>query len=250
VTRRIPLAVYVIDVKAGNYLKQTTEVTEKQRFEAVDELHPRDPDRDQILAKFPPESKVREYIATPVGIDAGVILNAALGVVQGEVAMQPIASLAQDIERGAVQAPLAAIMNAALAAPGSCDAYFESFVESLKIARCAAEADNLKGFVEAIGGPTRSVAETGILSTARTPELYKSVPANDDRWVTAGESAQPNCGPPLAVRNPQDAIMECVRMLSCAARTAACGRELTRQNKTMGCPEASQRCMVVYPIPQ
>jgi hypothetical protein len=44
--------------------------------------------------------------------------------------------------------------------------------------------------------------------------------------------------------------MECVRVISCGARTAACGRELTRQSKTMGCPEAAQRCMVVYPIPQ
>lgn len=250
VTRKIPLAVYLIDVKSGNYLKQTTEVTEKERFDAVDDLHPRDPDRDQILAKFPPASKVQEYIATPVNVDAAVVLNAALGVVHGDVAMQPVAALAQDIERGAVQSPLASVMNAALAAPGSCDAYFDSFVEQLKVARCAAEAENLKGFVEAIGGPTRSVAETGILSTSRTPELYKSVPTNDERWVTAGESAQPNCGTPLAVRNPSDAFMECVRMLSCAARTAACGRELTRQNKSMGCPEASQRCMVVYPIPQ
>jgi hypothetical protein len=41
-----------------------------------------------------------------------------------------------------------------------------------------------------------------------------------------------------------------VRVISCGARTAACGRELTRQNRTMACPEAAQRCMVVYPIPQ
>src|SRR5438067_1885005 len=135
VTRRIPLAIYVIDVKANGYLKQTTEITEKQRFEAVD-------------------------------------------------------------------------------------------------------------------GPSRSAADTGILSTTRTPDLYKSVPANDERWMTAGESAQPNCSAPLAVRTPQDTFMECVRVLSCGARAAACGRELTRQNRNMACPEASQRCMVVYPIPQ
>src|SRR5258706_7028294 len=39
-TRRIPLAIYVIDVKSGGYLKQTTEITEKQHFDAVSELHP------------------------------------------------------------------------------------------------------------------------------------------------------------------------------------------------------------------
>jgi hypothetical protein len=246
VTRRIPLAIYLIDVKSAGYLKQTTEVTEKQVFQTADELHPRDPDRDQILARYSASSAVSQYLATPVAIDAGVVLDAALGVVQGEVATQPLAGLAQEIVRGAAQPPLAPV----LANAGHCDAYFDNLIESLKLGRCAAEAQNLKGFIEAIGGPSRSVAETGILSTARTPELYKNVPANDERWMTLGESAQPNCGAPLAVHNPQDTFMECVRVLSCGARTAACGRELTRQNKAMACPEASQRCMVVYPIPQ
>jgi hypothetical protein len=162
------------------------------------------------------------------------------------VATAPIASLPQDIERGAVVAPLAL----ALAAPGSCDAYFDSFVDQLKFGRCAADAESLKGLAEAIGGPSRGVADSGILTTTRTPDLYKSVPANDERWVTANESAQPNCIAPIAVRGPQDSFMECVRMISCGSRTAACGRELTRQNRSMGCPEAVQRCMVVYPVPQ
>ena len=245
-TRRVPLAIYVIDVKTGGYFKQTTEITEKQRFEAVSDLHPRDPDRDQILARFPPAKAMDAYVASPVGVESGVILATALGVVKGDVATQPIATLSQDIERGAVVAPLAL----ALAAPGSCDAYFDSFIDQLKLGRCAAEAENLKGLTEAIGGTSRGVAETGILTTTRTPDLYKIVPANDDRWVTGNESAQPNCGAPIAVRNPQDAFMECVRMISCGSRTAACGRELTRQNRGMACPEAMQRCMVVYPIPQ
>jgi hypothetical protein len=246
VTRRIPLAIYVIDVKANGYLKQTTDITEKQRFEAVDGLHPRDPERDQILSHFPASSAIDQYVATPVSIEAGSVLTAALGVVQGEVAAQPMATLAQDIERGAIQSPLAAV----LASAGHCDAFFDNFVEQLKNGRCAAEAESLKGFVEAVGGPNRSAADTGILSTTRTPDLYKSVPANDERWMTAGESAQPNCSAPLAVRTPQDTFMECVRVISCGARAAACGRELTRQNRNMACPEASQRCMVVYPIPQ
>ena len=245
-TRRIPLALYIIDVKSGGYLKQTTEITEKQKFEAVADLHPRDPDRDQILARFPPAKAMDEYVASPVAIESGVILSTALAVVKGDVATQPIASLSQDIERGAVVAPLAL----ALAAPGSCDVYFDSFVDQLKFGRCAAEAENLKGLAEAIGGPSRGVADTGIITTTRTPDIYKSVPANDERWVTANESAQPNCNSPIAVRNPQDAFMECVRMISCGSRTAACGRELTRQNRSMACPEAMQRCMVVYPIPQ
>src|SRR5438067_113580 len=246
VTRRIPLAIYVIDVKANGYLKQTTEITEKQRFEAVDGLHPRDPERDQILSRFPASKAVDQYVATPVTIEMSTTLAAALGVVQGEVAAQPMATLAQDIERGAIQSPLAAV----LASAGHCDAFFDNFVEQLKIGRCAAEAESLKGFLEAVGGPSRSAADTGILSTTRTPGLYKSVPANDERWMTAGESVQPNCSAPLAVRTPQDTFMECVRVISCGARTAACGRELTRQNRNMACPEASQRCMVVYPIPQ
>ena len=245
-TRRIPLAIYVIDMKTGGYLKQTTEITEKQKFDAVSDLHPRDPDRDQILARFPPAKAMDDYVASPVSIESGIILSTALSVVKGDVATQPIASLPQDIERGAVVAPLAL----ALAAPGSCDPYFDSFVDQLKFGRCAAEAENLKGLAEAIGGPSRGVADTGILTTTRTPDIYKSVPPNDDRWVTANESAQPNCNSPIAVRNPQDAFMECVRMISCGSRTAACGRELTRQNRTMACPEAMQRCMVVYPIPQ
>ncbi len=245
-TRRVPIALYVIDVKTGGYLKQTTEITEKQHFDTVSDLHPRDPDRDQILGRFPPAKAVDDYVASPVGVDSGTILATALGVVKGDVATQPIASLPQDIERGAVVAPLAL----ALAAPGNCDAYFDSFVDQLKFGRCAAEAENLMGLAEAIGGPSRGVADTGILTTTRTPDLYKSVPANDDRWVTANESAQPNCNTPIAVRNPQDAFMECVRMISCGSRTAACGRELTRQNRGMQCTEAMQRCMVVYPIPQ
>jgi hypothetical protein len=242
----VPLAIYVVDVKSGGYLKQTTEITERQRFESVDDLHPRDPERDQILSRFPAASALTQYLASPVTIEGGTVLTTALGVVQGEVAMQPLAALPQDIERGAVQAPLAL----ALAAPGHCDAFFDNFVEQLKNGRCAAEAENLKGLAEAVGGASRGVAESGILTTTRTPELYKIVPANDERWVTAAESAQPNCSAPLAVRNPQDAFMECVRVISCGARAAACGRELTRQNRAMGCPEASQRCMVVYPIPQ
>jgi len=245
-TRRVPLAIYVVDVKSGGYLKQTSEITEKQRFESVDDLHPRDPERDQILSRFPAASALTQYLASPVTIEAGNVLTTALGVVQGEVAMQPLAALPQDIERGAVQAPLAL----ALAAAGHCDAFFDNFVEQLKNGRCAAEAENLKGLAEAVGGASRGVAESGILTTTRTPELYKIVPANDERWVTAAESAQPNCSAPLAVRNPQDGFMECVRVISCGARTAACGRELTRQNRALGCPEASQRCMVVYPIPQ
>src|SRR5260221_647370 len=246
VTRRLPLAIYVIDVKANGYLKQTTDITEKQRFEAVDGLHPRDPERDQILSRFPASSAINQYVATPVSIEAGSVLSAALGVMQGEVAAQPMTTLAQDIERGAIQSPLAAM----LASAGHCDAFFDNLVEQLKNGRCAAEAESLKGFVEAVGGPSRSAADTGILSTARTPDLYKSVPANDERWMTVGESAQPNCSAPLAVRSPQDTFMECVRVISCGARAAACGRELTRQNRNMACPEASQRCMVVYPIPQ
>jgi hypothetical protein len=245
-TRRVPLAIYVIDVKTGGYLKQTTEITEKQHFEAVSDLHPRDPDKDQILAKFPPAKALDDYVASPVSVDGGPILSTALGVVHGDVATQPIAALPQDIERGAVVAPLAL----ALAAPGNCDTYFDSFVDQLKFGRCAAEAENLKGLAEAIGGASRGVADTGILTTTRTPDLYKSVPANDDRWTTAAESAQPNCNAPIAVRNPQDVLMECVRMISCGSRTAACGRELTRQNRAMACPEAMQRCMVVYPVPQ
>jgi len=245
-TRRVPLAIYIIDMKSGGYLKQTTEITEKQKFDAVSDLHPRDPERDQILARFPPAKAMDDYVATPVGIESGIILSTALAVVKGDVATAPIASLAQDIERGAVVAPLAL----ALAAPGSCDTYFDSFVDQLKFGRCAAEAENLKGLAEAVGGPSRGVADTGILTTTRTPDIYKSVPSNDERWVTANESAQPNCNSPIAVRNPQDAFMECVRVISCGSRTAACGRELTRQNRTMACPEAMQRCMVVYPIPQ
>ena len=54
----------------------------------------------------------------------------------------------------------------------------------------------------------------------------------------------------IAVRNPQDAFMECVRVISCGSRAAACGRELTRQNRAMACADAMQRCMVVYPVPQ
>src|SRR5258706_10803877 len=232
VTRRLPLAIYVIDVKSNGYLKQTTDITEKQRFEAVDGLHPRDPERDQILSRFPASSAINQYVATPVSIEAGSVLSAALGVMQGEVAAQPMTTLAQDIERGAIQSPLAAM----LASAGHCDAFFDNLVEQLKNGRCAAEADSLKGFVEAVGGPSRSAADTGILSTARTPDLYKSVPANDERWMTVGESAQPNCSAPLAVRSPQDTFMECVRVISCGARAAACGRELTRQNRNMACP--------------
>jgi hypothetical protein len=246
VTRKIPLSIYVIDVKTGGYLKQTTEVTEKQRFESVDGLHPRDPDRDQVLSRFPPVKAVTDYIASPATIDANAILSAAFSTMN-DAASQPIASLPHDIDRGAVQTPLA---TAFAIAAGHCDAFFDNFVEQLKVGRCAAEAESLRGFVEAVGGPTRSPAETGVLTTARTPDLYKGVPANDERWMQAGDTAQPNCSAPLAIRGPSDSFMECVRVLSCGARSAACGRELTRQNRTMACPEASQRCMVVYPIPQ
>src|SRR6266404_4847937 len=138
-TRRIPLAIYVIDVKSGGYLKQTTEITEKQHFDAVSDLHPRDPERDQILARFPPAKAMDDYVASPLGIESGVILSTALGVVKGDVATQPLAALPQDIERGAVAAPLAL----ALAAPGGCDMYFDSFVDQLKFGRCAAEAESL-----------------------------------------------------------------------------------------------------------
>ena len=82
-------------------------------------------------------------------------------MVKGDVATQPIATLAQDIERGAVATPLAM----ALGTPGSCDAYFDSFVDQLKFGRCAAEADGLKGLAEAISGASRGVADTGILTT-------------------------------------------------------------------------------------
>lgn len=245
ITRKIPLAIYVIDVKSGGYLKQTTEVTERQRFESVDNLHPRDPERDNVLSRFPPSKAVADYIASPATVEAGIVLAAAFSTMN-DAASQPLATLPQDIDRGTVQAPLAA----AFGITGQCDAFFDNFIESLRLGRCAAEADSLKGFVEAIGGPTRSAAETGVLTAARTPDLYKAIAPNDERWLTVGESAQPNCSAPLAVRGPQDSFMECVRMLSCGARTAACGRELTRQSRTMGCPEAAQRCMVVYPIPQ
>jgi hypothetical protein len=247
VTRRVPLAIYVIDTKAASYLKQTTEVTERQRFESVDGLHPRDPDRDQVLSRFPPSKAVTDYIASPATIDANAVLTAAFATMN-DGAAQPIAMLAQDVDRGAVQTPMP--LMASLATAGHCDAFFDNFVESLKVGRCAAEAESLKGFFEAVGGPSRSAAETGLLTTARTPDLYKSVPANDERWLQMGESAQPNCAAPIAVRGPQDSFMECVRMLSCGARTAACGRELSRQNRAMACPEISQRCMVVYPIPR
>jgi hypothetical protein len=248
VTKKVPLAIYVIDAKSGSYLKQTTEITERQRFESVDGLHPRDPDRDQVLSRFPPAKAVTDYIASPVNVEANTVLAAALSTMN-DAAAQPIATLAQDIDRGAVQAPLP-LVAALNGAAGHCDAFFDNFVEQLKVGRCAAEAESLKGFFEAVGGPTRSAAEAGVLTTARTPELYKSVPPNDDRWMQAGDSASPNCSAPLAIRGPSDSFMECVRVLSCGARTAACGRELTRQNKAMACPEASQRCMVVYPIPQ
>lgn len=247
ITRKVPLAIYVIDVKSGGYLKQTTEITEKQRFESVDGLHPRDPDRDQVLSRFPASKAVTDYIASPVTVDAQLVLAAAFSTMN-DAASQPIAALPQDVDRGAIMAPLPLI--AALATTGRCDAFFDNFVEQLKVGRCAAEAESLKGFFEAVGGPTRSANEAGVLTTARTPDLYKSVPPNDDRWLTVGESAQPNCSQPLAIRGPSDSFMECVRVLSCGARTAACGRELTRQNNAMACPEASQRCMVVYPIPQ
>ena len=247
VTKKVPLAIYVVDVKAGSYLKQTTEITERQRFESVDGLHPRDPDRDQVLSRFPQSKAVADYIASPATIDASIVLTAAFSTMN-DAAAQPIAVLAQDVDRGAVQAPLA--LPTALASIGHCDAFFDNFVEQLKVGRCQAEAESLKGFFEAVGGPGRSATETGVLTTARTPELYKSVQPNDERWLQVGESAQPNCSAPIAVRGPQDSFMECVRMLSCGARTAACGRELSRNNKAMACPEVSQRCMVVYPIPQ
>jgi hypothetical protein len=248
VTRKVPLAVYVIDVKTGTYLKQTTEITERQRFESVDGLHPRDPERDQVLSRFPQSKAVSDYIATPVNIESHVVLTAALSTMN-DAASQPLAALPQDIDRGAVLSPLP-MMLASMTSPGHCDAFFDNFVEQLKVGRCAAEAESLKGFIEAVGGPGRSATEAGVLTTARTPELYKSVPSNDERWTQAADSASPNCSAPLAIRGPSDSFMECVRVLSCGARTAACGRELTRQNKAMACPEASQRCMVVYPIPQ
>src|SRR5438128_11667599 len=84
VTRRIPLAIYVIDVKANGYLKQTTEITEKQRFEAVDGLHPRDPERDQILSRFPASTATDQYVATPVTIEMRNTLAAALRRVAAE----------------------------------------------------------------------------------------------------------------------------------------------------------------------
>src|SRR3954469_1926294 len=247
VTKKVPLAIYVIDAKGGTYLKQTTEITERQRFESVDGLHPRDPERDQVLSRFPPSKAVADYIANTVTVDSNVLLPAALAAMND--AAQPVAALAQDLDRGAVQAPPPLLAFASMGG-GHCDAFFDNFVEQLKAGRCAAEAESLKGFVEAVGGPSRSAAEAGVLSTSRTPELYKSVPSNDERWMQAGDSASPNCAAPLAIRGPSDSFMECVRVLSCGARTAACGRELTRQNRTMACPEASQRCMVVYPIPQ
>ena len=248
VTKKVPLAIYVIDAKSGTYLKQTTEITERQRFESVDGLHPRDPDRDQVLSRFPPSKAVADYIGNPVNVESSVIMSAAFATMN-DAAAQPVATLAQDVDRGAVQAPLP-LIAALNATAGHCDAFFDNFVEQLKVGRCAAEAESLKGFFEAVGGPSRSAAEAGVLTTARTPDLYKSVPANDERWTQAADSASPNCSAPLAIRGPADSFMECVRVLSCGARTAACGRELTRQNKAMACPEASQRCMVVYPIPQ
>jgi hypothetical protein len=248
VTRKVPLAIYLIDIKSGVYLKQTTEITEKQRFESVDGLHPRDPERDQVLGRFPQSKAVSDYIATPVSIESSVVLSAAFSTMN-DAASQPMTVLAQDIDRGAVQSPLPLPLMAMVTA-GHCDAFFDNFVEQLKVGRCAAEADSLRGFVEAVGGPGRSAAEAGVLTTSRTPDLYKSVPTNDERWMQAGDSASPNCSAPLAVRGPSDSFMECVRVLSCGARTAACGRELTRQNRALACPEASQRCMVVYPIPQ
>src|SRR5260221_1664906 len=105
VTRRLPLAIYVIHVKSNGYLKHTTDITEKQRFEAVDGLHPRDPERDQILSRFPASSAINQYVATPVSIEAGSVLSAALSVMQGEVAAQPTTTLTQDIEGGASQWP-------------------------------------------------------------------------------------------------------------------------------------------------
>jgi hypothetical protein len=248
VTKKVPLAIYVIDAKSGTYLKQTTEITERQRFESVDGLHPRDPDRDQVLSRFPPSKAVADYIGNPVNVESSVIMSAAFATMN-DAAAQPIAALAQDVDRGAVQAPLP-LIAALNATTGHCDAFFDDFVEQLKVGRCAAEAANLKGFFEAVGGPARSATEAGVLTTARTPDLYKSVPQNDERWTQAADSASPNCSAPLVIRGPSDSFMECVRVLSCGARTAACGRELTRQNKAMACPEASQRCMVVYPIPQ
>src|SRR4051812_11585622 len=248
VTKKVPLAIYVIDAKGGTYLKQTTEITERQRFESVDGLHPRDPERDQVLSRFPQSKAVSDYIATPVNIESHVVLTAALSTMN-DAASQPLAALPQDIDRGAVLSPLP-MMLASMTSPGHCDAFFDNFVEQLKVGRCAAEAESLKGFIEAVGGPGRSATEAGVLTTARTPELYKSVPSNDERWTQAADSASPNCSAPLAIRGPSDSFMECVRVLSCGARTAACGRELTRQNRAMACPEASQRCMVVYPIPQ
>jgi hypothetical protein len=245
VTKKIPLAIYMIDVKSGGYLKQTTEITERQRFESVDGLHPRDPERDQVLARFPASKAVTDYIANPATVDGNMVLSAAL-TTMNDAASQPVAQLAQDVDRGAVQAPLAPM---AAVITGHCDAFFDNFVEQLKVGRCAAQAESLKGFLEAVGGPTRSANEAGVLSTARTPDLYKSLP-NDERWMQSADTASPNCSAPLAIRGPSDSFMECVRVLSCGARTAACGRDITRQSRGMACTEASQRCMVVYPIPQ
>jgi hypothetical protein len=249
VTRRMPFALYIIDVKNATYLKQATEVTERKRFEAADGLHPKDPERDQLAARYASPKALADYVESPASVEAGMLITTAFNVMNDANA-RPIAGLAQDVERGAQQAPTALL--AALAAPaGSCDVFFENFMDQLKAARqCAADPESAKGVVERVAGQGVSVAETGILSAARTPELYKMVPANDERWLAMGDSAQPNCAAPIAVRNPQDQYIECVRVLSCGARTAACGREITRQNRGMACPEAAQRCMVVYPVPQ
>src|SRR5260221_11393562 len=100
VTRRLPLAIYVIHVKSNGYLKQTTDITEKQRFEAVDGLHPRDPERDQILSRFPASNAINQYVATPVSTEAGSVLSAALRAMHGEVGAQPTTTAPHDIQAG------------------------------------------------------------------------------------------------------------------------------------------------------
>lgn len=248
VTRKVPLAVYIIDVKNGGYLKAATELTEKRRFETAEGLHPRDPERENLLARYATPKTMQEYASSPAKVEAMVVLTAAMNSLQDVGGgTRPIAALPQDLDRGATLGPPIA---AALAA-GQCDAFFDTFIEQLKASRqCAADPESVKGLVERVRGEATNAAEMGILTAARTPELYKIVPENDERWLMVGDTAQPNCAAPIAIRNPQDSYAECVRVLSCGARTVACGRELTRQNRAMGCPEASQRCMVVYPIPQ
>lgn len=213
-----------------------------------------------LAAEF--ERKAQACAGTNAESCARVLLRAAAAA-RCIIARAPDANGLADVAKACLGNPgqlgtlLARPGSGPLAPPGKgestdCEAHYDEVVAVLadNANACGVDGDALGSnlTLAAFGG---RATPTTVIRLGANPDFWEVIDnANDGRWTTEGEYAEPVCSAPLKVRNQREAFTECMRTYVCGLRAAECGRALARRTPGLACAQASARCLKTHPVPK